>query len=330
MFKPRTALALITSTLLLLCVSFNAVAQDKKKLTFYYIDNGNTDPTYAFWPVVYKGIADATALLAPLGVEVIHQVSMDNLNIQTDLLRKAIATNPDGLVTTMTDPEALTPILQPLVDRGVPIMAANAEDPSPQDERFPCKVFYGSDTGKTGTDLANAVIKQIRETGADAPKVVLFLNHFPKRNLWEKLFRNFGEVLSREYGTKTETLATSGMATIKSYLAKHPEVDVVCGQGLFIHYVSFILPIWHKQAGRDVYLASVDVMPDIVQDIKDGKVVAASDEEQYLQGFLPLMDLYLYAAKSKIHPLNTVFTGPIIWDKSNVDSIAEEINTGYR
>jgi simple sugar transport system substrate-binding protein len=59
-------------------------------------------------------------------------------------------------------------------------------------------------------------------------------------------------------------------------------------------------------------------------------VVATRDEEQYLQGFLPLMDLYLYLTKSKVHPVDAVYTGPVIWDRNNVDSVLDVMGAGYR
>ena len=108
-------------------------AQAKKKITLYYVDHGV--PGNPFWVVYFRGIEDAAKMLAPFGVEVKHLSAEADVKKQIDMLKQAVAANPDGLVLTMIDPKSFDPILKPLIDKGVPIMAANVEDPRPVGQR---------------------------------------------------------------------------------------------------------------------------------------------------------------------------------------------------
>jgi simple sugar transport system substrate-binding protein len=146
---------------------------------------------------------------------------------------------------------------------------------------------------------------------------------------WDDRLQKFGGRLAKEYGTKSEQITDLDGNQLSAYLQKNPNVDVICAHEGWTWYKYLAdLKGMGKTAGKDIYLACVDVSAGILPFIKDGEVVAALDEQQYLQGYLPLFDLYLYLTKGKVHPVN-VTTGIII-DRSNVDSIQDSALAGYR
>jgi simple sugar transport system substrate-binding protein len=332
MRKWRFLVAALASLFLIAIVGFKAEAQSTKPLTLYYDDHGipTTGMLHPFWPEYYRGIKDAAAMLAPLGVVVKHLSAVEDLVIQTAMLKKVVEANPDGLVTTMIDPKSFESILKPLVDKGVPIMAANVDDPRPVGQRIPYLTYYGQDSEKTGADLADAIVRYFKETGGQKPQFALLCNPAAWHHGWETLLNRFGEGLTKEYGTQNEKIVSVHTEEIIAYLAKNPKVDVICAQALFIHELVGQLKSIGKTPGKDIFLVSVDLASQTPQEIKDGKVVAGSDQQEYLQGFLPLMDLYLYLTKYKVHPLEVVTTGPIIWDRNNVESVMEGASAGYR
>jgi simple sugar transport system substrate-binding protein len=335
--KRRSVLLVVSLIALTLMVvgATTAAAQSKtgKKILLYYVDHGV--PGNPFWAVYFKGIDDAAAMLAPFGVEVKHLSAEADVKKQIDMLKQAVAANPDGLALTMIDPKSFDPILKPLIAKGVPIMAANVEDPRPVGQRIPYLTYYGEDSSKSGVEVAAAFIRNINESGGKKPTFVLLCNPMAGHLVWEARLRQFGEALAKEYGTKSEKIVvgedpTKAMEIIRAYLVKNPKVDVICAPVHFTHANVKLLKDLGKVAGKDVYLACFDLMLETLQDIKDGKVVATHDQEQYLQGFLPLMDLYLYLTKYGVHPYGIVGTGPIIIDKNNVDTVLEGTRTGYR
>jgi simple sugar transport system substrate-binding protein len=84
-------------------------------------------------------------------------------------------------------------------------------------------------------------------------------------------------------------------------------------------------------AGSQAEVATIDLNQDVISGIQDGSISFAVDQQQYEQGYLPIVMLKLYAEN-----LNTVgggqpvLTGPGIVDADNVDEIADLASKGTR
>ncbi len=331
-FSVRVLLLVLVFGMVLSCFVFPIFAAEKK-YTIYYVDHGT--PGNPFWVVYYKGIEEAAEFLAPYGVEVKHLSASADVKKQMEMLQIAVAADPDGIVTSIIDPESFDPILRPAIEKGIAVMAANVEDPRPEGERIPYLTYYGEDTWKSGVELGAAFIKYIEETNGFQPKHALLCNPQAGHYVWEARLQKFGETLEKTYETRTDKIVigedpTKAREVIRAYLVKNPDVDVICGTNWSTHFCVDLLKELGKEAGKDVYLTAFDVMPELLEDIKVGKVVCTHDQQQYLQGFLPLIDMYLYLEKYNLHPFGIVSTGPIIIDRNNVDTVMEGAKAGYR
>ena len=84
-------------------------------------------------------------------------------------------------------------------------------------------------------------------------------------------------------------------------------------------------------AGGAQKLATFDLSPDVLQALMDGEMLFAVDQQQYLQGYLPVVLLYLYKTN-----LNTVggglpvLTGPGFVDASNAAQVMDLSAQGTR
>jgi simple sugar transport system substrate-binding protein len=84
-------------------------------------------------------------------------------------------------------------------------------------------------------------------------------------------------------------------------------------------------------AGSEARVATFDLNEDVIAGIQAGDIAFAVDQQQYEQGYLPIVMLKLYAEN-----LNTVgggqpvLTGPGIVDAENVDEIADLATAGTR
>jgi simple sugar transport system substrate-binding protein len=329
--RTRLSMLLVLAVVAVLLVGATGLVSAAEGFTFYYIDHGTSGNP--FWTVYYQGIEDAAKMLAPYGVQVKHLSAEADVRKQIEMLEMAIATNPDGIVTSMIDPESFDPILRPAIERGIPVMAVNVEDP--REDRIPYLTYYGEDTWAGGTALAEAVIRYIEETNGFEPKHILLCNPMAGHMVWETRLNTFGEAMTTKYGSKTTKVVvgedpTKAMEIIRANLVRYPDIDVIVAPVHFTHANVDLVRTVGKEAGKDIYLAAFDLMPETLQDIKDGKVVATADQQQYLQGFSPLIDLYLYKAKYGLYPSGPVSTGPSIVDRHNVDTVIEGSRAGYR
>jgi simple sugar transport system substrate-binding protein len=175
--RNKGFLSVVLLLSLIVLVAGLAGAQEEKKLTFYYVDHGNTMSDYPFWPQYYRGILDPAEMLAPFGVAVKHLIAGEkDMLTQAQMLPQVVAANPDGLVTSIRDPKGCDAILKPLLSKGVPIMAANIDDPRPVGERIPYLTYYGEDQKRAGAELAKAVIAHVKKTRGEKPQRALLVS----------------------------------------------------------------------------------------------------------------------------------------------------------
>jgi simple sugar transport system substrate-binding protein len=86
-----------------------------------------------------------------------------------------------------------------------------------------------------------------------------------------------------------------------------------------------------KGASSNAKLATFDLSPAVLKDIQSGDVLFAVDQQQYLQGYLPIVFLKLY--KDNLNTVGggmPVLTGPGFVDKSNAAGVAKLAEAGTR
>jgi simple sugar transport system substrate-binding protein len=117
-------------------------------------------------------------------------------------------------------------------------------------------------------------------------------------------------------------------STITSQLQSDPSIDAVLTLNSAVAAVAVSAA---ADAGVEPLVATFDLNADVISGIQDGDIAFAVDQQQYEQGYLPVVMLKLYAEN-----LNTVgggqpvLTGPGIVDADNVDEIADLASAGTR
>jgi simple sugar transport system substrate-binding protein len=83
--------------------------------------------------------------------------------------------------------------------------------------------------------------------------------------------------------------------------------------------------------GRNAIIGTVDMSADALQAIKDGKMAFAVDQQQYAQGYMSVVLLFLNITNA--HELGgglPVYTGPGFVTADNVDKVMELVAGGTR
>ncbi|NJO38629.1 MAG: substrate-binding domain-containing protein, partial [Rhizobiales bacterium] len=81
------------------------------------------------------------------------------------------------------------------------------------------------------------------------------------------------------------------------------------------------------EAGSQVHLSCFDLTPGVISMIEEGKVAYTIDQQQRLQGYMPVVVLHLYNTNAGMLPGNNVNSGPGFVDKSNAAGVAEQAGT---
>jgi len=292
------------------------------KYTFYLVSHGG--PADPFWGVVMKGMKDAAE---KYGVEAIY-LGPEKFSLKEfiDLVNSAIARKPDGLIVTITNPIALDEPLKKAIKMGIPVVAINVPDTRPPEEAIPYLVYVGMDEYLAGVYSARRMLQEF------TPKRAVIAIHEPGHVGLEARAKGIMDVLS-EKNIPVEKLdittnPTKALAIMKSYLMKYPDTDAIFTLGPLGAHPAIQLVEEEGLVGK-VKIGAIDLTSKIIDAIKKGIIVFTIDQQQYLQGYLPIVFLYLYKEYGLI-PHENVLTGPSIVDKTNVEIVEKTVKMGYR
>lgn len=289
-----------------------------EEYVFYYVSHGVVgDP---WWAPVIKGAQDAAKLL---GVTV-HYVGLErwDLMLLKSNLEAAILAKPDGIILTITSYKVLDEPARMAIARGIPIIAVNVPDPRPIGERIPYLAYVGQDEFMAGKAMAERVVREF------IPKAAVVMITEPGHVGLEARTAGIKSVLE-PLGVKVDVLDVTvdpaqHEPILESYLIGHPEVDMVFALGPTDAWAAISLV---KRLGKvgQIKLATIDVDARIAQAIKEGVMICAIAQQPYMQGFIPVVWLYLHKKVGFVPP--DVPTGPAVIDKTNVDTIMRQIET---
>jgi simple sugar transport system substrate-binding protein len=284
-------------------------------LSFAVITHGSAGD--AFWDVVQHGAKQAGK---DLGVSVDYQSDGDPQR-QAQLIDAAVNQKVDGIVVSMANPDALKDSVEAAVQAGIPVVTINSGGARSAE--------FGA-IGHVGQDESIAGQGAGRELAAQGAKRVLCVVHEAGNIGLEQ--RCAGA--SKGLGTDVTPLQVDindlqgAQSTIASQLQSDPSIDAVLTLNSAVAAVAVTAA---QDAGSKALIATFDLNRDVIKGIQDEKIAFAVDQQQYEQGYLPIVMLQLYAKN-----LNTVgggqpvLTGPGIVNADNVDEIADLASAGTR
>ncbi len=124
MIRKSTLMAFGGSLLLAAALPMAAAAQDQAK-TFYWISHG--DPADPVWTYFLDG---ANQWASDTGNEVRTSFHSNDVALQQEAVRSAIAAGAAGIVTTSPDPGSLVELTAEANAAGIPIININTPDPT--------------------------------------------------------------------------------------------------------------------------------------------------------------------------------------------------------
>jgi simple sugar transport system substrate-binding protein len=321
MAAPKRLLALaLAAPLVLAACSANGGSDDgngggSSDLSFSVITHGSAGD--AFWDVVQNGAEQAGK---DLGVSVDYQSDGDPQK-QSQLIDAAVNQHVDGIVVSMANPDALQDSIEAAVKAGIPVVTINSG--GDRSAEFGAIGHVGQDETIAGQGAG----ERLKSDGAQ--KVLCVMHEAGNIGLEQRC-----EGASRGLGTDVVPLQVdindlqAAQSTITSQLQSDSGIDAVLTLNSAVAAVAVAAV---GDAGSKAKVATFDLNQDVIKGIQDGSIEFAVDQQQYEQGYLPIVMLKLYAEN-----LNTVgggqpvLTGPGIVDKDNVDQIADLAQKGTR
>ncbi|MRG90437.1 sugar ABC transporter substrate-binding protein [Polyangium spumosum] len=291
----------------------------KREARFAVVTHGQaSDP---FWSVVKNGIDRAAK---DMGAKVTYQAPQTfDMVAMSRLIDAEVARRPDGLIVSVPDPSALARSLLAARDAGIPVLTINAGGDEAREMGALLHVGQSEyDAGKAGGErMASAGVRR-----------AICVNHEVGNISQDERCRGFLDALTKAGGTGRVLAvnATSPTDTQQKILAAAtPEVD-----GIFTLGPPGVHPALAglSQSGRlgQVKVATFDLSPDVLAAIRDGKILFAIDQQQYLQGYLSIVLLDQYVRNGLLPAAEAIPTGPSFVTKENAAAVIDASKKGIR
>jgi simple sugar transport system substrate-binding protein len=278
---------------------------------FVFVNHVTTNPFFV--PTQY-GIQDACALV---GCK--YQWTGSQNSIVADMvnaMNTAIAGKADGIAVSIIDPTAFNAPVESALSAGIPVVSYNADAPaSSKNARM---AYIGQDLYASGFQMGNRIASLI-----PSGDVVGFiatpgsLNIQPRINGAHDAIKasglpiNFTEVA-------TGAAVNDELSRIEAYYLGHTSlkgmfaVDAGSTQG-----TSQIMEKYGL-AAKGVHAGGYDLLPKTLQEIHSGNLDFTIDQQPYLQGFIPVIQLFLYKLSGGLMFPSDTNTGLLFVTKSNV------------
>lgn len=284
-----------------------------------------------FETVVYNG---AKAAEAAFGPTVTYQWSDWDPNKMITQFQEAMATNPDG-IAVMGHPgdDAFAPLVTEAEEQGIIVTAMNTELQQLEAQYASAGFGYvGAVLHDAGFALAQEAINRGNLQSGDRAMVWGLVSQ-PGRGertqgILDALEESGLEVDYLEIDDATNADPANGVPTFTGYVSANPDLKAI-----FIDHgnLTSTIPTYMESAGLEpgsIYAAGFDLSPATVQGVKDGFVNLVIDQQQYLQGFLAVLQLCL----TDKYGFSGLFvnTGGGFVDETNIDLIAPLVEQQIR
>lgn len=293
----------------------------QRDFRFVVVTHGQaSDP---FWSVAANGVEAAAA---DMGVTVEYQAPETfDMVAMSDLIDAAVASQPDGLVVSIPDADALGPSIKAAVDAGIPVISMNSGSDVFKDLGVLVHV------GQTEFEAGLIAGQKFKDEGVTTP---ICINQEVGNAALDARCNGFFEGL----GIKGKVIPVDlndpagTTETVAGVLQQNPDVDGILTLG-----PTGATPTLDAldQAGLlgKVKFATFDLSPEVLQAITDGDMLFAIDQAQYLQGYLPIVFLTKYLETGAL-PLGSVdrvvLTGPQIVTADTAQDVVQYSKDGLR
>ena len=284
-----------------------------------------------FASVVYRG---AKAAEEDLGCKVDYVWSGWLPDKMVAQFKDAIARRPDG-IAIMGHPgvAAYAPLVEEAVSKGIIVTSQNTTLPAIEDN-FKDRGFgyVGQELYPSGVMLAKGAARRAGLKKGDRAMVWGLLGQ-ETRGLRTKgcidALKEMGvEVDYYEISDAVNSDASLGTPVVSSYIATHPDVKlIITDHGALTATLGTYLRAANKKPGA-IYSAGFDLSAATATAIKEGWVGAVLDQQPWLQGYLPIVQICL-TKKYGFAGLH-IDTGAAIIDKTNIDFVAPLAEKGIR
>jgi simple sugar transport system substrate-binding protein len=284
---------------------------------FVFVNHVTTNPF--FTPTQY-GAADACSLLGCS----YQWTGSENSNVSqmVDALNSAVTGGADGIAVALIDLHAFNAPVEAAIKAGIPVVAYNAD--APTNARLS---YVGQDLKKAGEEMGVRIVEAV-----GSGEVGLFIatpgsaNLQPRIEGAEKAIKDSGKAITAK-SVATGAAVTQEQPAIEAWYQSHNSA-----KGLYAvdgGSTESLAKVMQKLglAGKGIKAGGFDLTEQTQKLLKEGDIEFTIDQQPYLQGFLPILQLFQYKVSGTL-------TGPAEVDTGlkflNKETVAPYVNSKSR
>jgi simple sugar transport system substrate-binding protein len=285
----------------------SGIFKSKPKMKFVFVNHVTTNPFFV--PTRY-GAEDACKLLGCSYQWTGSQNS--NVNEMVNAFNTGVTSGADGIAVALVDNKAFNQPTDAALKAKIPVVAYNAD--ATGNSRLS---YIGQDLFVSGQEMGKR-IEQLVPSG----DVALFIATPGSANIQPRI-DGAQSVLKKNSKIKTHVIATGAavpaeLSTIQAYAQGHANtkgyfaVDAGSTQSL--------AQTIQKQnlRSKGVKGGGYDLTPITQNLLADDQIDFTIDQQPYLQGFFPVVELFLYQASGTLSGIADINTGLKFLDKTTV------------
>ena len=269
-----------------------------------------------FWSVAKNGV-DSACKDMKISCKYTAPGTFDMVEM-AKLIDNAVSQKPKGIVITLPDAAALGKSVKAAIAAGIPVISMNSGS-----DDF-ASLGISAHVGQTEFEAGVGGGQKMKAAGG---KKALCVNHEVGNVALDRRCAGF----KKGFGGPVEILGTSNDVTEieKAVAAKLDGVDTILTLGAGLSGEAALKAL--EAAGKvgKIRLGTFDMSPDMLKAAAAGKVEFLIDQQQYLQGYLPIAIFAQYIRWGTM-PAGVVMTGPGFVTPDNASKVIKWAAQGYR
>jgi simple sugar transport system substrate-binding protein len=285
----------------------SGVFGEQEGLKFTLVNHVTTNPFFV--PTKY-GAEDACKLLG-CSYQWTGSESA-NVNEMVNAFNSAVSSKSDGIAVCLVDLKAFNGPVQKALDADIPVLGYNADAPN---ERL---AYIGQDLFVSGQEMGKRIVELVGEGD-----VALFIATPGSLNIQPRIDGAIDAIKKSGKQITYHTVATGAalpkeLSTIDAYWLGHKDT-----KGMFAvdaGSTQSVAQVIRKYKLREqgVKGGGYDLLEPTIQLLEADEIDFTIDQQPYLQGFLPVLQLFMYKASGTLTGVSDVNTGLKFLDKTTV------------
>jgi simple sugar transport system substrate-binding protein len=256
----------------------------KKRYKFVFVNHATTNAF--FTPTIY-GIQDACAWTGCT-----YQWTGSQYSIVPEMvaaMHAAIAARVDGIAVALVDAKHFNKPTTDALNAGIPVISYNADSPNAR------LAYVGQSLYQSAYNIAKKWLPMVKKGGHVLLSILVpgSLNLQPRIDGYIQAIKDAGNPVTYEVfpsgGDPDQELSR-----IESYYLSHRNVAGLFGTAATDTLACGQASKKYGLAAKGVISAGYDTLPETLALVLSGDLTFTTDQQPYLQGFIPTLQLYLY------------------------------------